>query len=126
MTATVIEDLALLIGAVGFLLISAAGWLLVYRRGVQKITASLGQASVSIDAKLDHQAERVEHAVTQLEQVNKAVNNVGPKEPSIPDRLVLVEAKLDWIVQHSPEIPAFPPVAVVARPHTVAVDHPDA
>lgn len=110
MTATIISDLALLTGAIGFLVISGAGWLLVWRRGVKTITAQMGDAKLTIDAKLDHAAERMDHAVHQIEEVNKAVNNVSATTPTIPDRLATLEAKQDWMMQHLPDVPPFPPM----------------
>lgn len=84
--ATVLSDAALVIAAATPLVLSAAVFLLVWRKGFRRVDAKLAGMAVT------------------LEGIDKAVNSVPAGVPALKDRIARIEAAQD---AHSGQIEAI-------------------
>ena len=82
------RDYGVLIGAIAGLIIAVSVAVVVWRRQWRTISASFGDMKVTLD-----------QASGQIEQINKAVNNVPDGEHTLVQRVAALEAGQLW--EHS-------------------------
>lgn len=87
-------DAAQVIAAVALLILAAAAFVLVWRRGFQSAHVELGPVKADLEAT----RRTVEKVAEHTEQINRAVNNVPAGTPSLPERLNELEQMARWTV----------------------------
>jgi hypothetical protein len=108
-----ISDSALVVTAAAFLVVAVSALVLVLRRGLQSVKVK----GPGIEATL-------EAVHLEVQQINKAVNNVPLTMPPLVDRVWVIERKQDYqlvalqmIASHvGAELPAIPYEPVPEQP----------
>lgn len=97
MFASATTDAAWLASAIASILFSFGFILMIRRKDVKSLSLQVGSIRGSIDTEILPQVREIDR---KIESVEKSVNNVGPAQPTLVQRVVALETKFDHIIRN--------------------------